>query len=889
MIISEIHIDGFGVFHGLSIRNLKKGINIILGDNEAGKSTLLKFLRFTLFGYPSKRKKEDRMQPLFGGNHGGRIKSVISSGKEAIFDRKGDNQLILTFDGNISSNETQWLQLLGNSTEDIYKNVFAFSLDELLDMHSLSISGVENKIFSISAGLGNISIGDVVNEIQKSIDQIYIPRGSVQRIPIILSEIQDKKSGLKKLQDNLPRYQDLTAELKGIEDEIFELKRNLKDDRTEKEKNENYLKCYESAAIVVSIDKKLEELPKAQNYPKGGLDKLDELEKGKNYLNERIDELQKGSVGEKSIEEIEEELKSLSYNNAILKEKVKVNHLKTNLEKYKQALVDRSEIVQKINRLNVDISSGLQNIRSGWIEQNIIAFSEIIPHQDKVKGYKEKFGSIDKERIELKGQEKGALTSGGRINTNNFLILISLVLILTSVGAFYYSLHVIGIITVVVAFLVFFSRRYLLKESNLEKLLKKLVDIDYEDKQIKESYGNYLENELSLERTLSIDTVTEILKIIELLKNKIIERDDMERKQKETKDPFIHGFEEIVRSAGDLLIVKEPESDIETLTNKIIEEFDYAEKESKKESDLKEVLSSRKKELEKNENKLTENNLKFTILLESINAKDGDDFRGKYAVNDEVKDLMEKRRNAITTIESIIGPNKADDVISYLKTHEQKELFGAVADLADNIASKEEKLSLINNELGEKNKEISMIEGESELAEKMTEFEIERQKLNDAYRDWITGKIALKVLTDVRGKYEKEKQPVIIQNSSRYFDKITGGNYKRIHVSLEKRDITVFDSREAYKNIDQLSRGTREQLLISLRMGFIEEYETKAESLPVIVDEILVNFDPTRAKRIAKIFQDFGKHRQIIVFTCHPSIIEYFDKAAINLRELKNL
>lgn len=169
MIISEIHIDGFGLFNGFSNTNLKNGINIFLGDNEVGKSTLLKFLRFTLFGYP--RFKEQRMSPLFGGNHGGRIKAILSTDKVATFERKGDNQIALIFDNNISNNETLWLQLLGNATQDIYENVFAFSLSELIDLNSLSVSGVADKIFSIGAGL-NISISEVLNDIQASVDQI---------------------------------------------------------------------------------------------------------------------------------------------------------------------------------------------------------------------------------------------------------------------------------------------------------------------------------------------------------------------------------------------------------------------------------------------------------------------------------------------------------------------------------------------------------------------------------------------------------------------------------------------------------------------------------------------------------------------------------------------
>ena len=208
------------------------------------------------------------------------------------------------------------------------------------------------------------------------------------------------------------------------------------------------------------------------------------------------------------------------------------------------------------------------------------------------------------------------------------------------------------------------------------------------------------------------------------------------------------------------------------------------------------------------------------------------------------------------------------------------------SDLTSQIHTLNAELKAKNSTLGEKKNEIKRIEGESELAQVMTELETEKQKLNNAYRDWLSGKIALKILGDVKTKYEKEQQPEVIKNSSAYFGKITRDRYKRISVSLDEKAVVVFDSSEASKKIEQLSRGTKEQLLISLRLGFIEEYEKQAEPLPIIVDEVLVNFDPYRARQTAEILREFGKDRQVLIFTCHPDTKDYFGSAVVNLTRI---
>ena len=50
MKITDIKIDGFGVWHDLAIRGLSPELTVFYGPNEAGKSTLMQFIRSVLYG-----------------------------------------------------------------------------------------------------------------------------------------------------------------------------------------------------------------------------------------------------------------------------------------------------------------------------------------------------------------------------------------------------------------------------------------------------------------------------------------------------------------------------------------------------------------------------------------------------------------------------------------------------------------------------------------------------------------------------------------------------------------------------------------------------------------------------------------------------------------------
>ena len=272
MIIKEIHIDGFGIYNDFSIDNLQKGLNIILGENETGKTTLLRFLRYTLFGYP--KLKEHRMAPLRGGAHGGKIMGILSSGNEIIVDRKGDRSFTLYFSDREYSNEGELLQLLGNATSSLYNNVYAFTLDELVGLASLSRSGVEDKIFSVGMGLGNLSLADIESDIRNQINEIYKIAGKNQQIPDILKTIGERKSEIALKQNLLPKRKELSEQLDRLERETAGLENLARENLSERIRLENFLKCHDSVVSLININRELDQLPGLQDYPDNGIQKL---------------------------------------------------------------------------------------------------------------------------------------------------------------------------------------------------------------------------------------------------------------------------------------------------------------------------------------------------------------------------------------------------------------------------------------------------------------------------------------------------------------------------------------------------------------------------------------------------------------------------------------
>jgi uncharacterized protein YhaN len=154
------------------------------------------------------------------------------------------------------------------------------------------------------------------------------------------------------------------------------------------------------------------------------------------------------------------------------------------------------------------------------------------------------------------------------------------------------------------------------------------------------------------------------------------------------------------------------------------------------------------------------------------------------------------------------------------------------------------------------------------------------EELREQAREWTKLTIAEDLLLRTRTKFEEERQPGVILHAQKFFGAITGQRYPRLYAPIGEQTVTVIDENGVSKQPSELSRGTREQLYLALRFGLIREFGERTECLPVVVDEVLVNFDPDRARRAAEAFVELSRTNQVLVFTCHPEMIDLFTGVA---------
>lgn len=150
-------------------------------------------------------------------------------------------------------------------------------------------------------------------------------------------------------------------------------------------------------------------------------------------------------------------------------------------------------------------------------------------------------------------------------------------------------------------------------------------------------------------------------------------------------------------------------------------------------------------------------------------------------------------------------------------------------------------------------------------------------RLAKAAELWQSRAVAGQMMEDIRRAYEKERQPETLREASRYLKRLTNGLYVNIWTPLGEDALFVDASNGETLDVAALSRGTRELLFIAIRLALVVSFEKHGVQMPLIWDDVLVNFDYKRAATAAKLLVDFAKQgRQIFLFTCHEHICQLF-------------
>jgi uncharacterized protein YhaN len=298
--------------------------------------------------------------------------------------------------------------------------------------------------------------------------------------------------------------------------------------------------------------------------------------------------------------------------------------------------------------------------------------------------------------------------------------------------------------------------------------------------------------------------------------------------------------------------------------------------------------SARLEELEKQRESKIESIEKEHATIEEVSAKLGEMCKVAGVKSHEELPEIERRskealdkRERIKQLENELTEHSAgvrlEDFINEASQVDFDSLPAEIEGLNNRIHLFEEKRSELDQTIGSESRALKSMGGGADAAELAEKSQGVLAELQDAVARYVCVQVASVVLRKEIEQYRKSNQGPILHRASEIFAQLTLNSFKGLISDFDQNDnpilIGIRPSNEKVA-VEGMSDGTSDQLYLSLRLASLEQRLLHSEPMPLILDDLLINFDDERSSAALKVLEELSTKTQIIFFTHHKHLVE---------------
>ncbi|RUS43877.1 AAA family ATPase [Cohnella sp. AR92] len=384
MRIKELQIDGFAALNGVNVL-LDAPVTVVVGPNEAGKSTLHRFIRSMLYGFANRGQPAERGEPIHGGRHGGRL--LLTDGvRDYTLERHGDvptrrgGPVAVLRDADGAERPVGQAELerlwLGGVSERMFRQLFAVTLEELHELRSLQGEEVGNYLYH-SGMAGGASLTSAIKSLTAEMEKLYKPRGEQPELNKLLAELKEAEAALKASRKGAGPYNEAVMELRAVEKELRAVEDGLPERQRQAALAQSAANAREEWLRTESL--RLEEEDLALSLPDPGAEPLPEHAEAKweSLLARRTEDRERLAAAEQEREGIAAALRGLSWQDELVSHLPELEALEARRESVAARRDERAELAADIRLMDENIASMLGRLSSEWKEADLQAFASL--------------------------------------------------------------------------------------------------------------------------------------------------------------------------------------------------------------------------------------------------------------------------------------------------------------------------------------------------------------------------------------------------------------------------------------------------------------------------------------------------------------------------------
>ena len=868
MKLVTLHIYHFGGLKDCKISFENKGLQILYGENEAGKTTLMDFIKCMFYGFPTKSQNQRRYEPKDGNRMGGKITlhhqvhGTWTIERVARSTVTGD--LRLYDDSGQQKEETFLLQLLDGMEQSLYTGAFCFGLDGLQKLDKLSSEELGNFLLSTAIS-GDRDLLDIEQTFEKKQALLFKKAGKKPIINERLEQLSSAAKSLQLLKEKNESYQALMNEKDGHEKDLEVIKQILTELQTELLSNKRLLELKPVLQRYKQLDVEIRSFDsESYSFPENGLQQYEELRKELSHLKNDF------TYVDSRIQDAEGELGSIISNENIIQYETEIKRLFNLLPEYEHLFNQLQELQRHIQLERLETEEAKQ-------KKNLLSEEEYAKYQHS--NHKET-RKIPVYATLLPILSSLLLVWSGWVSNHPPVVLGGVLLLITAlVLSFLYlkrnqsgeempkHVHQRLLEDEVHRKQWLELSLQLSNENNIYVQLAKRLDyLEVEEASVWDHAKRWASDQGyrgKLDRLFVSGYMKRVLQLKELLR----QRNDAENKVQDIE--FKQSSYEKKASSLSLALGEELQEDTKSWINSCYAELEKQLKNQSRADHIqqnKKELIERKNELQK---KISFIDIQIRSLWDAAKVSYEADFYVKGKNKERFCKLKEERETLYNQFISLGFSNDEIVMMAEKVTVNYETTLHQLSILEEQVQEKQKRYDEKVEAKGKLDWELTKLLEDGSYSENLHRYEMLKEEWNTLVKKWASLRLAQHALSKVKEDYQKTKLPAVLETSSVYFSKITESEYQSITFT-DNNELMVLNGDGLGFYPHELSRGTAEQVYLAIRLAVA--YHAGPRDFPILMDDIAVNFDGLRTKRTLQLIQETAFDRQVLFFTCHKHI-----------------
>ena len=262
-------------------------------------------------------------------------------------------------------------------------------------------------------------------------------------------------------------------------------------------------------------------------------------------------------------------------------------------------------------------------------------------------------------------------------------------------------------------------------------------------------------------------------------------------------------------------------------------------------------------------------------LMTAAGVVDVDALGGAVERSDRRLEVEHRIRSAETELIEAADGLPLEELRAEISGVGPDELKAQLENLAALSGEVVEEVTTLSNSHGTQKSAFDAFEGTDVAAKAEGRRQEAIAAMGDAAERYLKLHTAARLLKWSMEKFRETKQGPMLTGASAMFKGLTLDSFSRLLVDSEEATPRLFGIRPSGEQVDVtgMSEGSRDQLYLALRLAALELQIDQGLNMPLIADDLFVNFDDRRTAAGLKVLGELSRKMQVVFLTHHDHLV----------------